>query len=390
MFFTTKKMMQIGIVTSSYPLSSDDTVNAGVFVRDVAHQLASRGHIVHVLTPKKYGSVETSSQVAVDFLPWWGGAKDLASISMKNPLNLLRFSTLVASGLWNVSRYAAFHHLDTLLAMWAIPSGLFSWWAWKSLGIPYGVWALGSDIWARHKYPFGNAIVKRVLRDAKFRFADGMELTNEVERLAQHPCHFVPSVRHLPIANQTIQPAHLSEGETHFLFIGRYEKNKGPDILIDAMKLFLKNGNNAHLHLFGSGSLKHQLQAQIEDYQTYIHLEDYANPQTVISYAQSCDWLIIPSRIESIPLIFMDALQIGIPVIVSDVGDLGSLVHRFKIGMVVPPENPLALAEALQASLERPKTTFIDAWQAPRKLFNLNSSVTQVENALLSIRTPKS
>lgn len=377
--------MRLGIVTSSYPLSSDDTVNAGVFVRDVAQALARGGHEVHVLTPHKHGRVEPSEYVTVSHIPWWGGAKDLASLSMQNPLNLLRFATLVTSGLWSVSRYAHVHRLDALLAMWAIPSGLFSWWTWRWLGIPYGVWALGSDIWARRKYPFGDRIVRRVLRDARFRFADGVQLAWDVEQLAGVSCAFVPSVRQLPASPANLCDPDLKPDDTHFLFIGRYELNKGPDILIEAMRLLLDGGQSAHLHLFGDGSLKPQLRNRIRGYERYIHLGGYADPNTVVAYMRTCDWLVIPSRIESIPLIFVDALQMHLPVIAADVGDLGKLVRRFGVGKVVPPTDHVALAAAMQVVLSQPRAALAQVWDAPLEIFNLRASVRRVEEALLAV-----
>jgi len=375
--------MRLGIVTSSYPLSSDDTVNAGVFVQDVAHELVRCGHEVHIITPHKHGQAEPSEYVTVSHIPWWGGAKDLASLSMQNPLTLLRFSTLVTSGLWSVSRYAHIHRLDALLAMWAIPSGLFSWWTWRWFGIPYGVWALGSDIWARRKYPFGDRIVRQVLRDARFRFADGVQLARDVEQLAGASCTFVPSVRQLPSSPANLGDPGLTPDGTHFLFIGRYEFNKGADILVEAMRLLIDSGQIAHLHLFGDGSMKPQLQNRVRGYERYIHLGGYADPNTVVAYMLTCDWLVIPSRIESIPLIFVDALQMHLPVIAADVGDLGELVRRFGVGKVVPPYNPIAMAEAMQAALIQPRSLFKQVWDVPLEIFNLPATVRQVEEALL-------
>jgi glycosyltransferase involved in cell wall biosynthesis len=376
--------MHLGIVTSSYPLSPNDTVNAGVFVRDVAEELVKCGHEVHVLTPHKHGRADLSENVTVSVIPWWGGEKDLASLSMQNPFNLLRFSTLVISGLWNVSRYAHNHKLDALLAMWAIPSGLFSWWSWRRFGIPYGIWALGSDIWARRKYPLGDRIVRRVLQDARFRFADGEQLAQDVEQLTGMSCAFVPSVRHLSESPANLRLPDFTPDDKHFLFIGRYELNKGPDILVEAMRLLLDGGHRAYLHLFGDGSLKLQLQNRIRGYERYIHLGGIADPNTVVTYMRTCDWLVIPSRIESIPLIFVDSLQMRIPVIAADVGDLGKLVGRFGVGKVVPPNDHLALKEAMKAVLSQPRTTLLEIWDAPLEIFNLRTSVQRVEEALLA------
>jgi len=363
--------VRIGVVTSSYAISPTDTVTAGIFARDLAQELALLGHQVHVLTPSKCGQKVPSSLLNEYYIPWVGGEKDLASASLRNPLTLLRYATLVVSGSWLVGRYARIHALEVLLALWAIPSGIFSWVAWKRYGIPYGVWTLGSDIWARHKYPFGDRIVRVVLQDARFRFADGIRLAQETAQLANAPCEFVPSIRQLPtIAERQIA---LPPGP-NFLFIGRYERNKGPDILVEAMRQFLAAGNKAHLHMFGVGSLETYLRRRARGYEQFIHIGGYAEPATVVAYMRACDWLVIPSRIESIPLVLIDALHMRLPVIATEVGDMGDLVRRFGIGKVVSTVEPRALAAALQDALSCSRTEFAGAWQEALETFNLRQS----------------
>lgn len=379
--------MRIGVVTSSYAISPEDTVTAGVFVRDLAEQLAGLGHQVHVLAPAKHGA-RAPSPIQEYYIPWLGGDKDLASASMRNPITLFRFSTLVANGLWTIPRYAHTHRLEALVAMWAIPSGLFCWWAHRRYGIPYGVWALGSDIWARTKYPFGDRIVRRVLHDARFRFADGVMLAREAGNLAGATCEFVPSVRQLPTGCQP-RRVDLAAGVPHLLFVGRYERNKGPDILVQAMKILLDGGSPAHLHMFGVGRLEPQLRAAICGHEEQIHLNGYADPETVIAYMSACDRLVIPSRIESIPLVFVDAIQMRLPVIAAAVGDLGELVQRLGVGVTVPPVDPPALAQEL-GRVRAGSRQDVTAWEAASDTFSLPRSAALCAQALDQARQVRS
>jgi glycosyltransferase involved in cell wall biosynthesis len=376
--------MRIGIVTSSFPTSPADTVTAGVFVRDLALELIELGNQVDVMTPNKYGKKD-SPHLNVYYFPWLGGEKDLASASLRNPLTSLRYTSLVISGLLNVGRFARKQHMDALLAMWAIPSGLFAWFAWKQYGIPYGVWALGSDIWARHKYPFGDRIVRTVLRDAKFRFADGVQLAKEATQIAYTPCEFVPSVRRLPQIEEQ-QSIKLPRDGSNFLFIGRYEFNKGPDILIEAMQTLLDTGTRAHLHMFGVGSLESDLRRKIQGYEQFIHLGGYADPRMAITYMHACDWLVIPSRIESIPLVFGDAVQMRLPLIVTDVGDLGDLVRRFGVGKVAKAVEPQALAEVMQSAISCSPPEDDGFWDEAAQTFDLKKSAHRCAENLISTR----
>jgi glycosyltransferase involved in cell wall biosynthesis len=360
-------------------------VNAGVFARDLALELARMGHEVHVITPAKPAPVIPEPPLHLHVIGWPARERDLASVSMRNPATVARFMALVVNGLWSVPCYARRQHLDALLSLWVIPSGLFAWLTQRLYGIPYGVWALGSDIWSRKKYPFGEAIVRRVLRAAAFRFADGVNLAREAAVLAGVTCEFVASVRRLPSDGE--HPLRLKPDLRHFLYIGRYEHNKGPDVLVEAMRLLLDAGTKAHLHMFGAGSLESALRQRIHGYEEYITLRGYADPATVVSYMQACDWLVIPSRIESIPLIFADALQMRLPVVTTSVGDLGELVREYRVGIAVPPEDPSALAEAMQWATHSARAEYSTALERASRFFDLAHSAHRCAEALEAIMT---
>jgi glycosyltransferase involved in cell wall biosynthesis len=372
LFFVAKGLMRLGIVTSSFSLGPDDTTNAGVFVRDLAGALSVLGQEVHVLTPRK--AVKPSQQEPFTVYPfyWWGTFQDLASASPRNPLRLIQFASLLLNGMFTVARYARKKRLEALLAMWAIPSGLFCLRPSTRLGIPYGVWALGSDIWGRKKYPGGDFLVRRVLQRAAFRFADGIKLAEEVEGLAGAPCAFVPSIRRLQPAGALKKPD-LDFALTQFLFIGRYEKNKGPDILVRAMTRLLQSGVTAQLHLFGGGSLESGLRQLTQGFEKFIRVNGYADQETVMRFMRYCHWLVIPSRIESVPLIFMDALQMRIPMIGTDVGDLGRLIQMNQVGWVVASPDPEALVQVLREAVLRPPPRDSWKWEESLKQFDLET-----------------
>jgi glycosyltransferase involved in cell wall biosynthesis len=184
--------------------------------------------------------------------------------------------------------------------------------------------------------------------------------------------------------------ASLPRGGTRFLFIGRYEYNKGPDILVEAMRLVLDKGNRTHLYLFGVGSLEARLRERTKGYESYIHLGGYADPNTVIRYMTACDWLIIPSRIESIPLVFVDALQMHLPVIATEVGDMGALIRRFGIGQVVQSAAPNSLAVAMEKAVSISRADIVGAWDEALNVFDLGQSARKCIDALTDAQTMSS
>ena len=124
-----------------------------------------------------------------------------------------------------------------------------------------------------------------------------------------------------------------------------------------------------------------ELAKLIIGFESFIHLGDYADTSTVIGYMQHCHWLIIPSRMESIPLILVDAIQMRLPCIVTEVGDMGKIVRRFGLGRVIPAAEPAMLAEAIQQVLDTERAPSTGAWHEANQLFDLNlSAAICVEN----------
>jgi len=103
------------------------------------------------------------------------------------------------------------------------------------------------------------------------------------------------------------------------------------------------------LHVVGGGSLEGELRKQIaaDGLQEAVLLHGSLPTEELTSYLLACDAVVIPSRSESIPLVFGEAVQAGKPLIVTDVGDMGDLIRKYGGGVVVPPQSPQQLAEEI-------------------------------------------
>jgi len=173
-----------------------------------------------------------------------------------------------------------------------------------------------------------------------------MILAEEVRRLSGRACEFLPSARRLDRSRARTVPHGTG---FRFLFIGRYAAVKGVDVLLDAMSEYVRRGHDGQLFLFGGGPLEAfvRRRASAPDLRERVTIGGFADEETVVTWLQACDCLVIPSRLESIPVVLSDALQMRRPVIVSDVGDMGSVVRDGAAGLVVAPESPMALADAM-------------------------------------------
>jgi glycosyltransferase involved in cell wall biosynthesis len=71
---------------------------------------------------------------------------------------------------------------------------------------------------------------------------------------------------------------------------------------------------------------------------------------------RSFDVFALPSTIEGLPLVVLEAMAAGVPVVATPVGGVGELVRDGETGLLVPPEDPDALAAALRRLLAEPET----------------------------------
>ncbi|HSG64892.1 MAG TPA: glycosyltransferase, partial [Gammaproteobacteria bacterium] len=108
------------------------------------------------------------------------------------------------------------------------------------------------------------------------------------------------------------------------------------------------------LRMHGIGELRPQLEqrARQPDLARQVCIAGPLDAVQLASALRAARVLVIPSRIESIPLILGDGAQAGVVVIGTDVGDVGRVIRAEGLGSVVPPEDPNALADALLAELD--------------------------------------
>jgi glycosyltransferase involved in cell wall biosynthesis len=219
--------------------------------------------------------------------------------------------------------------------------------------------------------------VRIILRQSSVLFADGFQLKADVQALCGKKCLFLPSSRRLDVYSSA--KADIMPARQNYLFIGRYHPNKGPDILIEAIaKLNPLVRKEVCFHFFGGGPLKKHLRQKVEErgLSDVIRLRGYIEQKEAVAYLKACDALIIPSRIESIPVVLSDALQAGCPVLVSDVGDMGRLVREYGAGMVFPPNSPAKLAEAIETGFSK-KENFSEGRKRLLEVFDLSRSVEE-------------
>ncbi len=376
---------KILLITSSYPADLRDArASAGMFVRDFALQLAARRALI-VLT-QHTGSGPSQVQedgFEVDRFSWSGGNRALANLRL--PADVLTIGSVMLNGMIATLRVVRRQKIDHVLALWAIPSGLWGLVAKWILRVPYSVWCLGQDVWNYQGNWLTRGLLRLILRQAKCVYADGFKLCDEVQQISGRTCHYLPSSRRLIASGGSA--TNVVAGKRNYLFIGRYHHNKGPDILLHAIKALPESiRKGSHFHFFGGGPLEAELKRLAVDdvLVDAVSINGFIDEQGAVSYLQQCDGVIIPSRIETISMVVWDALQTGISIIASDAGDMGTFFGKHPVAQVVNANSAEALAEGIVREFqERPDYTLAKA-----ELLERYGVRRAVEQFIVSALTP--
>jgi glycosyltransferase involved in cell wall biosynthesis len=374
--------MNICIITSSFPSRPDDIVQAPFLIEFIIG-LKKRGHQVFVFTQDREGEKEEFLKgVKVKWFPWIKSKKPLVQLHPFNPLDFLRIVNLFYSGKKQLLPFVKENKIEACLALWVLPGGYFANQAYRQAMIPYSVWSLGSDIYRYGRNPFLYSIMKRIIQEARGVFADGFDLSKRIEERFGRKCFFLATTRTIE-KTEPEKPEKLKKPKTlyRFLFVGRIDKVKGIDLLLQSMTLLKREALNVHLTVVGRGGMEEWAKDFIKEraLEDYVSWMGYVPDETLNSIYESTDCVVIPSRSESIPLVFSEALRFNKELIVTDVGDMGMLGRQYGAAQVVPPENVMALKECMKKRVElQAKGKEVkdgDKREELKRLFNIETSV---------------
>ena len=130
--------------------------------------------------------------------------------------------------------------------------------------------------------------------------------------------------------------------------VANFYKTKGLDILVDAISLLDdKIKNNIHLSIIGrSNHARDEVRSKILEYELGEKITLIDSLPMAYPYLSAFDVFILPSRKEGFPLVLLEAMQAGLPIVATKVGGIPEALEDG--GLQVAPEDPKALADAIQ------------------------------------------
>lgn len=164
--------------------------------------------------------------------------------------------------------------------------------------------------------------------------------------------------------------------------VGRLSEEKGHFWLIESVNHLIKMGYDLHAIIIGDGDLKDVLISKSIESNIHDRVRFIGAQCNIQEWLTQFDIFVQPSLWESTSLAMCEAMAARIPVVASDVGGISEIIADPKFGLLVPPRDPQALAEAIAWLIDNPKER-LEIGKAGQqhvlKNFTLEKTVRQID-----------
>jgi glycosyltransferase involved in cell wall biosynthesis len=254
-----------------------------------------------------------------------------------------RFRHFLRAGL--IASRAGRDGADLLLVHFAYYSAEYARDASELTGIPFAVVAHANDIWSDFNAPH----LRRRLEGAA-----GVATPTEYNAKALRARVPGLPVRRLSAIVAT-QPLERVDRDGPVLAVGRAVPKKGIDTLVEACAIAARRGEPVRAEVLGDGPELIGLGelAAARSLDGNVLFRGACPPDQVSEAYARCSVVVVPSRIapdgdrDGLPTVLFEAMGRGLPVIATDVVGISELVEDGKSGLLVPPDDPEALADAI-------------------------------------------
>jgi len=174
-------------------------------------------------------------------------------------------------------------------------------------------------------------------------------IAQEIQKIApQAKITIIPSATAAQKANPSAVLSIRHRFQKNFLIghIGALvDRHKGQMLSIQALESLHQEYPELHLLFLGQGEDELRLRQRCKK-KEFCTFEGFVT--NVPDYLEALDLLIFPSRNEGLGSTLLDAMYAGVPIIASDVGGIPEIIHHESTGLLIPPNDSKALAQAIK------------------------------------------
>ena len=352
------------VLASTYPRWAGD-VEPG-FVHELCKRLGARFNVI-ALVPHAEGAqsgeidgVEVIryryAPAKLETLVYGGGiAANLRRSSWKH----LLLPTFVGMQWLAVKRLLQTRRIDAIHAHWLIPQG---WVASKATrAVPYLVTSHGGDLFGL-RGKFLESMKRDVAKGSAAMTVVSSAMAAEARRIGLAPPRLDILPMGVDLRERFVPDATVPRASDVLLAVGRLVPKKGFNFLLDAMPAIARARPNVRLDIAGFGPEEAALRAQAERLGVANHVRFLgAMPQDKLPALYRSSSLLVAPFVrddagdqEGLPVVLMEAIGCGCPVVVGDVAGVDDLLGAMKAEVCVDPRNTEHLANAVVAALDDP------------------------------------
>jgi len=305
----------------------------GRIAQDIAEKLAQRGHEIVIITSHLTGLPK--EEILDD------GIRVIRVPALRREAFRAGFLTMgmfILSGLWAGFRLTNKWMPDVIHVHFAVPTGVAAWALSRLKKIPYLLTAHLGDVpggapektgkWFKWVFPF----TKPIWRDA----AKVVAVSEFTRQLALKHYSVPVDVIHNGVDLNALNPGEITvQTPPRIIFAGRLMKQKNPLQIVQTLAA-LKD-LSWECVLLGDGPLRFEVENEIVRHQMQDRfvLPGWVTPEEVIEWFGKSDILFMPSLSEGLPVVGVQALAMGLTMVVSKIGGFVDLVDEEKNGFLV-------------------------------------------------------
>lgn len=211
--------------------------------------------------------------------------------------------------------------------------------------------ASGGKPWYSFGTPIGKLILKKWVHKLDGKIAVSEPAMEYVSKYFPGDYTIIPNGVDSKHFSPDVPPIEeFSDGKLNILFVGRLEKRKGLDYLLEAYKQIKPEFPNSRLIVVGPGKRlgKKYERRVMRDRLKDVVVIGYAAYRDLPRYYQTADIVCCPATgRESFGIVLLEAMAVGKPIVASNIQGYNSVVTHGAEGLLVPPKNAEKLAQAL-------------------------------------------
>ena len=251
---------------------------------------------------------------------------------------------------------------DVIHAHWPFPHAYIALGAAKLFRIPLVLNFHGAELLLIRKKKWVRPLLKFAISQAQAVFANSSFTASKIKALRNVDVEWSPYGTTLETGTGNAEP-HPVQGKFKILFVGRHIERKGIRYLIEAAKYLPRD--QFEIRIVGIGDLTEELKKLASESATpnsaEIIFTGKLSPEALANEYKTANVFTLPAIVDSkgdtegLGVVLIEAMELGLPIVASNVGGIPDVVIDGVSGILVPEKDPEALANAYKRLASNPE-----------------------------------